>query len=35
MTDPPGLAFAVFGDRLPLAVRYTDWLAGRCLDHAG
>jgi 16S rRNA (guanine527-N7)-methyltransferase len=28
MTDPPGLAFAVFGDRLPLAVRYTDWLAG-------
>jgi 16S rRNA (guanine527-N7)-methyltransferase len=28
MTDPPGLALAVFGDRLPLAVRYTEWLAG-------
>src|SRR5258708_14948281 len=28
MTDPPGLALAIFGDRLPLAVRYVDWLAG-------
>jgi 16S rRNA (guanine527-N7)-methyltransferase len=28
MTDPPRLALAIFGDRLPLAVRYTDWLAG-------
>jgi 16S rRNA (guanine527-N7)-methyltransferase len=28
MTDPPALARAVFGDRLPLAVRYSEWLAG-------
>ena len=28
VTDPPPLALAVFGDRLALAVRYSEWLAG-------
>ena len=32
MTDPPGLAHAIFGDRLPLAVRYTGWLAGAAVE---